>query len=237
MGKSSKRHQAAKEAVEPGRLYSPMEAIRLLKSLDTANFDETVEVHIHLGVNTRHAEQQVRGSIVLPHGTGRDVRVAVFAEGDKATEAEEAGADIVGGQDLATKVEEGFMEFDVAVATPDMMSVVGKLGRVLGPRGLMPNPKAGTVTFEVEKAVQEMKAGKVEYRTDRFGVVHVIIGKKSFEEKALADNYSELVEEIIRVRPASAKGRYLKGISLTSTMGPGISVDQTKTKALLEDEG
>lgn len=237
MGKSSKRYQAAKDAVEPGRLYSPMEAIRLLKSLDTANFDETVEVHIHLGVNTRHAEQQVRGSIVLPHGTGRDVRVAVFAEGDKATEAEEAGADIVGGQDLAAKVEEGFMEFDVAVATPDMMSVVGKLGRVLGPRGLMPNPKAGTVTFEVEKAVQEMKAGKVEYRTDRFGVVHVIIGKKSFEEKALADNYSELVEEIIRVRPASAKGRYLKGISLTSTMGPGISVDQTKTKALLEDEG
>lgn len=237
MGKSSKRHLAAKDAVEPGRLYSPMEAIRLLKSLDTANFDETVEAHIHLGVNTRHAEQQVRGSIVLPHGTGRDVRVAVFAEGDKATEAEEAGADIVGGQDLATKVEEGFMEFDVAVATPDMMSVVGKLGRVLGPRGLMPNPKAGTVTFEVGKAVQEMKAGKVEYRTDRFGVVHVIIGKKSFEEKALADNYSELVEEIIRVRPASAKGRYLKGISLASTMGPGISVDQTKTKALLEDEG
>lgn len=237
MGKSSKRHLAAKDAVEPGRLYSPMEAIRLLKSLDTANFDETVEAHIHLGVNTRHAEQQVRGSIVLPHGTGRDVRVAVFAEGDKATEAEEAGADIVGGQDLATKVEEGLMEFDVAVATPDMMSVVGKLGRVLGPRGLMPNPKAGTVTFEVGKAVQEMKAGKVEYRTDRFGVVHVIIGKKSFEEKALADNYSELVEEIIRVRPASAKGRYLKGISLASTMGPGISVDQTKTKALLEDEG
>src|SRR5665811_346455 len=204
--------------------------------LDTASFDETVEVHIHLGVNTRHADQQVRGTIVLPYGTGQDVRVAVFAEGEKATEAEEAGADIVGGQDLATKVEEGFMDFDVAIATPDMMSVVGKLGRVLGPRGLMPNPKAGTVTFEVEKAVQEMKAGKVEYRTDRYGVVHVIIGKKSFEEEALVGNYSQLLAEINRVRPASAKGRYLRSITLTSTMGPGIPVDQAKTKALLEGE-
>src|SRR5660397_260313 len=192
MGKSSKRYKAAKDALEPDRLYSPTEAIRLLKGSDTASFDETVEVHIHLGDDTRDADQQVRGTIELPYGTGHDVRVAVFGEGEKATEAEEAGADIVGGQDLATKVEEGFMDFDVAIATPDMMSVVGKLGRVLGPRGLMPNPKAGTVTFEVEKAVQEMKAGKVEYRTDRYGVVHVIIGKKSFEEEALAVSYTHL---------------------------------------------
>lgn len=236
MSKESKRFKEAKRAVEVGRIYSPAEAARLLKTLETAGFDETVEVHIKLGVNPRHADQQVRGTLMLPHGTGKSVRVAVFAKGDKATEAEEAGADVVGAEDLATKVEQGFLDFDAAIATPDMMGVVGKLGRVLGPRGLMPNPKAGTVTFEVGKAVQDMKGGKIEYRTDKFGVVHVIIGKKSFEERQLVENYAEFLDELIRAKPAAAKGKYLRSITLTSTMGPGIPVDTTKTRALLEEE-
>lgn len=237
MSKVSKRFQAAKQAVDPGRMYAPLEGVRLLKGLETASFDETVEIHIKLGINPRHADQQVRGTLMLPHGTGKELRVAVFAKGDKATEAEEAGADIVGAEDLAERVQNGFLDFDAAVATPDMMGTVGKLGRVLGPRGLMPNPKAGTVTFDVGKAVADMKAGKIEYRTDKLGVVHLIIGKKSFEEKALVENYGELIDEIIRAKPAAAKGKYLRSVTLTSTMGPGVPLDPSKTRALLEEDG
>ena len=236
MSKDSKRFQEAKKAIAPGRMYTPVEAANLLKGLNTANFDETVEVHFKLGVNPRHAEQQVRGTVMLPHGTGKTVRVAVFAKGEKASEAEAAGADLVGADDLAAKIEGGMLDFDAAIATPDMMGVVGKLGRVLGPRGLMPNPKAGTVTFDIAKAVSDMKAGKVEYRTDKFGVVHSIIGKKSFAAEQLAANYGELLGEIVRAKPAAAKGKYLRTITMTSTMGPGIPLDTSKTKALLEEE-
>ncbi len=237
MAKDSKRYKAAKAAVDPDRLYPPLEAVRLLKGLETASFDETVEIHIKLGVNPRHADQQLRGTLMLPHGTGKELRVAVFAKGEKATEAEEAGADIVGAEDLAERVQNGFLDFDAAVATPDMMGTVGKLGRVLGPRGLMPNPKAGTVTFDVGKAVADMKAGKIEYRTDKFGVVHLIIGKKSFDEKQLVENYGELIDEIIRVKPAAAKGKYLRSVTLTSTMGPGLALDPGRTRGLLEEDG
>ena len=236
MSKDSKRFKEAKKAIEPGHFYTPLEAVRLLKSLETANFDETVEVHIKLGINPRHADQQVRGTVMLPHGTGKTLRVAVFAKGEKASEAEAAGADIVGAEDLAAQVEGGMLDFDAAIATPDMMGVVGKLGRVLGPRGLMPNPKAGTVTFEVGKAVEDMKAGKVEYRTDKFGVVHVIVGKKSFEAEKLVGNYAELIDEIVRAKPAAAKGKYLRSISLASTMGPGIPLDTSKIRSLLDEE-
>lgn len=236
MSKTSKRFAEAKRAVEPGRIYSPLEAVRLIKSLETANFDETLEAHVKLGVNPRHADQQVRGTIMLPNGTGKSVRVAVFAKGEKAAEAEEAGADVVGAEDLAAKVEQGFLDFDATIATPDMMGVVGKLGRVLGPRGMMPNPKAGTVTFDVGKAVQDMKGGKIEYRTDKFGVVHVIFGKKSFEERQLVENYAEFIDELVRVKPAAAKGKYLRSITFASTMGPGVPVDTSKTRALLEEE-
>jgi large subunit ribosomal protein L1 len=236
MSRDSKRFKEAKRAIEPGRVYTPLEAVKLLKSLETANFDETVELHMKLGVNPRHADQLVRGTLMLPHGTGKSIRVAVFAKGEKVTEAEDAGADVVGGEDLAAKVEGGFLDFDAAIATPDMMGVVGKLGRVLGPRGLMPNPKAGTVTFEVGKAVKDMKAGKIEYRTDKFGVVHLIIGKKSFDAEKLAANYAEVLGEIIRAKPAAAKGKYLRSVTMTTTMGPGVPLDTTKTRALLEDE-
>jgi len=228
MGKDSKRFKEAKKAIEAGRMYAPLEATELLKGMTTANFDETVEVHIKLGVNPRHADQQVRGTVMLPHGTGKTMRVAVFAKGEKATEAEAAGADLVGAEDLATKVEGGMLDFDACIATPDLMGVVGKLGRVLGPRGLMPNPKAGTVTFDVGKAVEDMKGGKVEYRTDKFGVVHSIIGKKSFTAQQLAENYGELLSELVRVKPAAAKGKYLRSISLSSTMSPGIPLDTAK---------
>jgi len=236
MSKDSKRFQEAKKAVEPGHMYTPLEAAGLLKSMATADFDETVEVHIKLGVNPRHAEQQVRGTVMLPHGTGKTIRVAVFAKGEKATEAEAAGADLVGAEDLAAKVEGGMLDFDAAIATPDMMGVVGKLGRVLGPRGLMPNPKAGTVTFDIGKAVSDMKAGKVEYRTDKFGVVHSIIGKKSFTAEQLAANYAELLGELVRAKPAAAKGKYLRSISLSSTMGPGIQMDTSKTGTAVEEK-
>jgi large subunit ribosomal protein L1 len=232
----SKRFKEAKRLVEQGKFYTPLEAARLLKVMETANFDETVEVHIKLGVNPRHADQQVRGTVMLPHGTGKTIRVAVFAKGEKATEAAAAGADLVGAEDLAAEVEGGMLDFDAAIATPDMMGVVGKLGRVLGPRGLMPNPKAGTVTFEVGKAVTDMKAGKVEYRTDKFGVIHLIVGKKSFEAEHLVANYSEVLGEIVRAKPAAAKGKYLRSISMTSTMGPGVPLDTSKTRALLEEE-
>ena len=236
MARDSKRFKEAKQTIEPGRFYTPLEAANLLKSMTTANFDETVEVHIKLGVNPRHADQQVRGTVMLPNGTGKSVRVAVFAKGEKAGEAEAAGADFVGAEDLAAQVEGGMLDFDAAIATPDMMGVVGKLGRVLGPRGLMPNPKAGTVTFEVGKAVTDMKGGKIEYRTDKFGVVHVIIGKKSFTAEQLVGNYGEILGEIVRAKPAAAKGKYLRTITMTSTMGPGVPLDTSKTRALVDEE-
>jgi large subunit ribosomal protein L1 len=203
--------------------------------MQTAKFDETVEVHFRLGLNVRHADEQLRGTLMLPHGTGKEARVAVFAEGEKAREAQESGADIVGSADLAKRVEEGFTDFDVAVATPDQMANVGKLGRILGPRGLMPNPKTGTVTMDVAKAVREAKAGKLEYRTDRGANVHVAIGKKSFGERQLVENYAALVDEIIRAKPAAAKGRYIRQITLTSTMGPGIHIDPQKTRGIVDE--
>jgi len=230
-----KRYRAAHEKIDRERAYAPLEAVRILKEAEGARFDETVEAHFRLGLNVRHADQQLRGTIMLPHGIGKDVRVAVFAEGEKAREAEDAGADIVGSADLATRIEEGFLDFDVAIATPDQMGVVGKLGRVLGPRGLMPNPKTGTVTFDVGKAVSDSKAGKLEYRTDRGGNVHLPIGKKSFEERALLENYAALIEEIVRAKPSAAKGRYIKQITLTTTMGPGIHVDSTKVRDIAEE--
>jgi large subunit ribosomal protein L1 len=230
-----KNYRNARAQIDREHLYSPAEAVRLLKDAQTAKFDETVEAHFNLGLNVRHAEQQLRGTLMLPHGTGRDMRVAVFADGDKAREAEEAGADVVGTNDLASRIEEGFDDFDVAVATPDQMSVVGKLGRILGPRGKMPNPKTGTVTMDVGKAVREAKAGKLEYRTDRGANVHVTIGKKSFDEKQLLENYATLVDEIVRAKPAAAKGRYIKTVTLTSTMGPGIHVDPARTKGIVEE--
>src|ERR671933_1308417 len=235
MAQHGKRYRQARGQVDRERAYSPVEAIRLLKSADRVKFDETVEAHFRLGLNVRHADQQLRGTLMLPHGTGRDVRVAVFADGEKAREAEEAGADVVGTADLATQVEGGFDDFDVAIATPDQMSVVGRLGRILGPRGKMPNPRTGTVTNEVGKAVREAKAGKLEYRTDRGANVHVPIGKKSFDERRLAENYAALLDEIVRAKPAAAKGRYIRGITLTSTMGPGIHVDPSRTRGILDE--
>jgi large subunit ribosomal protein L1 len=230
-----KSYRNARAAFDREQLYAPVEAIRLLKGFETAKFDESVEAHFNLGLNVRHAEQQLRGTLMLPHGTGREARVAVFAEGDKAKEAEEAGADVVGTAELAKQIEEGFDDFDVAVATPDQMSVVGKLGRILGPRGKMPNPKTGTVTMDVGRAVREAKAGKLEYRTDRGANVHVTIGKKSFGERQLAENYAALIDEILRAKPAAAKGRYIRSVTLTSTMGPGIHVDPARTKGIVED--
>jgi ribosomal protein L1, bacterial/chloroplast len=235
MAQHGKRYRQARGAIDREKLYSPVEAVTLLKSFETSKFDETVEVHFHLGLNVRHAEQQLRGTISLPHGTGREQRVAVFAEGEKAKEAEEAGADVVGAADLAKKVEEGFTDFDVAIATPDLMGQVGRLGRVLGPRGLMPNPKTGTVTFDVGKAVREAKAGKQEYRTDRGANVHVSVGKKSFDVRALLENYAALLDEILRAKPAAAKGRYIKLVTLATTMSPGIKIDPSKTRGVVEE--
>src|SRR5215210_6852155 len=235
MSQHGKRYRNLRSQIDRERLYSAGEAIRILKGADAAKFDETVEAHFNLGLNVRHAEQQLRGTISLPHGTGKEQRVAVFAEGDKAREAQEAGADVVGSADLAKRVEEGFTDFDVAVATPDQMGNVGKLGRILGPRGLMPNPKTGTVTMDVAKAVRDAKAGKLEYRTDRGACVHVSIGKKSFEERQLVENYAALVDEIMRAKPAAAKGRYIRQITLTSTMSPGIHVDPAKTRGIIEE--
>src|SRR4051812_23342911 len=217
------------------RHYPAAEAVAILKSFDTPKFVETVECHIRTGLNVRHAEEQLRGTIALPNGLGKEMTVAVFAKGDKAREAEEAGADHVGDEDLAKKVEEGFTDFDVAIATPDMMPVVGKLGCILGPQGKMPNPKVGTVTPDIAKAVSEAKAGKVEYRTDRMAIVHLPIGKIGFEEQALLENYAALIDEIVRARPAAAKGRYLKTITLTTTMGPGVRVDPGRTRNIVED--
>jgi large subunit ribosomal protein L1 len=233
--KHGKQYRAARAQVDRERTYSPIEAIRLLKSFDGKRFDETVEVHFRLGLNVRHADEQLRGTLMLPHGTGKEARVAVFADGDKAREAEEAGADMIGSADLAQRVEEGFTHFDVAIATPDQMGTVGRLGRILGPRGLMPNPKTGTVTMDVGKAVRDAKAGKLEYRTDRGANVHVPIGKKSFEERQLIENYAALVDEIVRAKPAAAKGRYIRQITVASTMGPGIHVDPAKTRGIVEE--
>jgi large subunit ribosomal protein L1 len=235
MSGHGKNYRNARSQIDREQMYSPVEAIRMLKSFPAAKFDESVEVHLNLGLNVRHAEQQLRGTLMLPHGTGRESKVAVFAEGDKAREAQEAGADVVGTADLAKQIEEGFDDFDVAIATPDQMGVVGKLGRILGPRGKMPNPKTGTVTMDVAKAVSDAKAGKLEYRTDRGANVHVTIGKKSFDERQLVENYSALLEEIVRAKPAAAKGRYIKTATLTSTMGPGIHVDPARTRGLVEE--
>jgi len=235
MSQHGRRYRQALAPIDREHAYTPVEAVKLLKDAPDAKFDETVEVHFNLGLNVRHADQQLRGTLMLPHGTGSDVRVAVFAEGEKAKEAEEAGADIVGSADLATRVEGGFDDFDVAIATPDMMGTVGKLGRILGPRGLMPNPKAGTVTFDIGKAVRDSKAGKLEYRTDRGANVHLTIGKKSFEGKALVENYVTVLDEIVRAKPSAAKGRYIRTITLTTSMGPGIHVDPHKTRGILEE--
>jgi len=230
-----KQYRNARATFDREQEYSPVQAIRLLKEMETAKFDETVEVHFRLGLNVRHADEQLRGTLMLPHGTGKEAKVAVFAEGDKAREAQDAGADIVGSADLAKRVEEGFTEFDVAIATPDQMGSVGKLGRILGPRGLMPNPKTGTVTMDVAKAVRDAKAGKLEYRTDRGANVHVAIGKKSFDERQLVENYAALIDEIVRAKPAAAKGRYIRQITVTSTMGPGIHVDPQKTRGVADE--
>ena len=233
--KHGKRYRNFRALIDREHLYSPLEAVRILKEGPPTNFDETIEVHFNTGLNVRHADQQLRGTLMLPHGTGSDVRVAVFAEGEKAKEAEEAGADIIGSADLAAKIEEGFDDFDVAIATPDMMGTVGKLGRILGPRGLMPNPKAGTVTFDVAKAVSDSKAGKLEYRTDRGANVHLAMGKKSFSERDLLENYATVLDEMMRARPAVAKGRYIRSITLTTSMGPGIKVDPSRTRGVVEE--
>ncbi len=227
----SKRYRALREQSEPGKLYAPAEAVSLVKQAGNANFDESVELHIRLGVNVRHAEEQLRGTLAMPAGLGKDVTIAVFAEGDAAKAAQDAGADHVGGADLAEKVEGGWTEFDVAIAHPALMPAVGKLGRILGPQGKMPNPKVGTVTDDVAKAVGEAKAGKVEYRTDKQAIIHLTIGRTSFEEQALLQNYAAVIEEMIRAKPAAAKGRYLLSVTLTTTMGPGIRVDPTRTRA------
>lgn len=222
-----KRYRKEAAKVQRTREYPPAEAIALLKQTATAKFDETVELKLRMGLNVRHAEEQLRGTLALPHGLGKEVTIAVFAQGQAARDAEAAGADFVGADDLAAKVEEGWTDFDIAIATPDMMPVVGRLGRVLGPQGKMPNPKVGTVTDDVEKAVSESKAGKVEYRTDRQAIVHMAIGKASFEPQQLLENYAAVIEEIMRAKPAGAKGRYVISIYLGTTMGPGIKVDSS----------
>ena len=221
--------------VDREREYEPAEAVALVKSLAGAKFDEAVELHVRMGLNVRHADEQLRGTIALPNGLGKDVRIVVFAQGSKVAEAEAAGADAVGGEDLAKRIEEGFDDFDVAIATPDLMSVVGRLGRILGPSGKMPNPKVGTVTMDVAKAVEESKSGKVEYRTDRNAIVHLVIGKASFDERPLLENYAAVIEELIRAKPASAKGRYLHSITITSTMGPGVKVNAGRARDILEE--
>jgi large subunit ribosomal protein L1 len=236
MAKHGKAYTEARSKVDREHEYSPSEAVKLVKETKRAKFDESVEVHIRTGLNVRHADEQLRGTIALPHGLGKEVKIAVFAKGDKAREAEEAGADFVGADDLAKRIQdEGFTDFDVAIATPDMMPVVGRLGRILGPQGKMPNPKVGTVTMDVKKAVEESKAGKVEYRTDRTAIVHMILGKTSFEDRQLLENYQAIVEELIRAKPSAAKGKYLRTIVLASTMGPGIKVDPSKTRDLIEE--
>jgi len=235
MAKHGKSFLEAREQVDREREYSPAEAIELVKQLKRAKFDESIEVHIRTGLNVRHADEQLRGTIGLPNGLGKEVKVAVFAQGPKAAEAEAAGADVVGAEDLAKQIEDGFNDFDVAIATPDLMPVVGRLGRILGPSGKMPNPKVGTVTMDVAKAVEESKAGKVEYRTDRTAIVHLTIGKTSFDSKALLENYAAVLDEIVRAKPSAAKGRYIRSITLASTQGPGVKVDPTRTRDIVEE--
>jgi len=225
-----KRYRAAYEKIDRERRYAPVDAVNLIKETASTKFDETVEVHLRLGVNVRHADEQLRGTLALPHGIGKDVTVAVFAEGDAARQAEEAGADFVGGDDLIERVSDGWTDFDVAVAVPQMMSKVGRLGRVLGPQGKMPNPKVGTVTDDVSKAVEESKAGKVEYRTDRQAIIHLTLGKASFDAEALLENYAAVIDEIVRAKPAAAKGRYVLSATLTTSMGPGIPVDTNRVR-------
>jgi large subunit ribosomal protein L1 len=235
MSSHGKRYSEGLQKVDREREYQPAEAVSLVRSLASAKFDESVELHVRTGLNVRHADEQLRGTIALPNGIGKDVRIVVFAQGAKVAEAEAAGADVVGGEDLAKRIEEGFDEFDVAIATPDMMSIVGRLGRVLGPSGKMPNPKVGTVTMDVAKAVEESKSGKVEYRTDRSAIVHLVIGKASFENGQLLENYAAVIEELIRAKPAVAKGRYLRSITIATTMGQGVKVDPSRTRDIVED--
>jgi large subunit ribosomal protein L1 len=225
MARHGKKYLEAAKLIDRAQVYPPTEAIDLVKKTTTVAFDASIEVHLRLGVDPRHADQMVRGTVVLPHGTGKVVRVAVFAQGEKAQEALRAGADEVGAEDLVKKIEAGWLEFDVAIATPDSMGMVGKLGKILGRRGLMPNPKAGTITFDLERAVKEVKAGRVEFRADKAGIVHAPVGKSSFEATALVDNLAALVDAINRAKPTGAKGQYLKGLTIASTMGPGIRVD------------
>ena len=236
MPKHGKNFRAAAAKIDRTKLYAPMEAMALAKEAAPAKFDETIEVSIRLGVDTRKADQNVRGSISLPNGTGKTVRVAVFAEGEKAREAEAAGADIVGSDELVAQIQQGELNFDAAIATPNLMGKVGRLGRILGPRGLMPNPKLGTVTMDVEKMVHELKAGRVEYRADRYGICHVPMGKASFSAEQLAENYGALFTEILRVKPSTAKGKYVKSIVVSSTMGPGIKIDPSVTRNFTSQE-
>ena len=229
MPKRGKKYQESMKSIDKLKLYDMQEAVEAMLGTAKANFDETVELHLKLGVDSRHADQQVRGAVVLPHGTGKTVRVLVFAKGDKAKEAQEAGAEFVGEAELADKIQkENWFDFDVVIATPDMMGVVGRLGRVLGPKGLMPNPKSGTVTFDVAKAIQEIKAGKVEYRLDKTNIIHVPVGKKSFGQEKLMDNLKVVVDAVVKAKPSAAKGKYLKSVTIASTMGPGIKLNTTK---------
>jgi large subunit ribosomal protein L1 len=229
MPKRGKKYQDSMKSFDKIKLYDLEEAVALMLGTAKANFDETIEAHVKLGVDSRHADQQVRGAVVLPHGTGKTVRVLVFAKGDKAKEAEEAGADYVGEAELADKIQkENWFDFDVVIATPDMMGVVGRLGRVLGPKGLMPNPKSGTVTFDVAKAIQEIKAGKVEYRLDKTNIIHVPVGKKSFGTEKLVDNLKSIMDAIVKAKPAAAKGKYLRSVTVASTMGPGVKINPSK---------
>jgi large subunit ribosomal protein L1 len=235
MAKHGKTFLEARAAIDREREYEPAEAISLVKELKRAKFDESIEVHIRTGLNVRHADEQLRGTIGLPNGLGKEVRVAVFAQGPKAAEAQTAGADVVGAEDLAQRVQDGFTDFDVAIATPDLMPVVGRLGRILGPQGKMPNPRVGTVTMDVAKAVEEAKAGKVEYRTDRTAIVHLTIGKTSFDHQALLENYAAVIDEIMRAKPSAAKGRYIRTITLASTQGPGVKIDPARTRDIVEE--
>ena len=235
MAKRGKGYIDARKELDREHEYAPSEAVALVKQLAHVKFDESVEVHIRTGLNVRHADEQLRGTLALPNGLGKDVKVAVFAQGDKAREAEEAGADVVGAEDLAQRVQDGFDDFDVAIATPDLMPVVGRLGRILGPRGKMPNPRVGTVTMDVGRAVEEAKAGKVEYRTDRNAIVHLVIGKRSFEDRRLLENYAAVIDELIRAKPSAAKGRYLRTVTLTTTMGLGVKVDPSRTRDIIEE--
>ena len=233
--KRGKRYRSILEKIDKNKLYSPWEALSLIKEISNANFDEAVEVAIRLGIDPKKADQLVRGTVILPHGTGKIPKVLVFAKGEKVKEAEKAGAEIVGGEDLAEKIKDGFLDFDVAIATPDMMRVVGRLGKILGPRGLMPNPKTGTVTFEVGKAIQDAKKGKVEYRIDKYAIVHLILGKVSFSVKELVENYAILIYEIMKAKPSAAKGKYLRSIHFSSSMGPSVSVDTSIIRDLIEE--